>query len=120
MSGKADHYLKNFGVFIFHFSPVSMQCMLSIYDFMFRKSVLQLFCFQFLISCSLWHPYVKKLHYHILLLELIFFQKLQPPKHRLRQIVNYVMRVQRLHKLRYHRRFLVLFTMLYPLFIKIQ
>ena len=58
--------------------------------------------------------------YHILLLELISFQKLQPPKHRQRQNVNYVMRIQRLHKLQYHRRFLVLFSMLYPLFNKIQ
>ena len=58
--------------------------------------------------------------YHILLLELISFQNLQPPKHRQRQNVNYVMRIQRLHKLQYHRRFLVLFSMLYPLFNKIQ
>ena len=58
--------------------------------------------------------------YHILLLELISFQKLQQPKHRQRQNVNYVMRIQRLHKLQYHRRFLVLFSMLYPIFNKIQ
>ena len=58
--------------------------------------------------------------YHILLLELISFQKLQPPKHRQRQIVNYFMRIQRLHKLQYHRRFSVLYSMLYPLFKKIQ
>ena len=43
--------------------------------------------------------------YHILLLELISLQKLQPPKHRQRQIVNYVLRIQTLHKLQYHRRF---------------
>ena len=47
--------------------------------------------------------------YHILFLELISFQKFQPPKHRQRHIVNYVMRIQRLQKLQYHRRFLVLF-----------
>ena len=35
--------------------------------------------------------------YHNLLLELISFQKLHPPKHRQRQIVNYAMRIQRLH-----------------------
>ena len=29
---------------------------------MFRKSVSQKFCFKFLTSCSLWRPYVKKLH----------------------------------------------------------
>ena len=58
--------------------------------------------------------------YHILLLELISFQKLQPPKHRQQQNVNYVMRIQRLHKFQYHRRFLLLFSMLYPLFNKIQ
>ena len=58
--------------------------------------------------------------YHILLLELISFQNLQPPKHRQRQIVNYVMRIQRLHNLQYHHRFLVLFSMFYPLFNKIQ
>ena len=43
--------------------------------------------------------------YHILLLELISFQQLQPPKHRQRRIVNYVMSIQRLHKLQYHRSF---------------
>ena len=58
--------------------------------------------------------------YHILLLELISFQKLQPPNHRQRQIVNYFMRIQILHKLQYHRRFSVLYSMLYPLFNKIQ
>ena len=52
--------------------------------------------------------------YHILLLELISFQKLQPPKHRQRQIINYFMRIQGLHKLQYHRRFSVLYSMLYP------
>ena len=52
--------------------------------------------------------------YHILLLELISFQKLQPPKHRQRQNVKHVMRIQRLHKLQYHRRFFVMFSMLYP------
>ena len=57
--------------------------------------------------------------HHILLLKLISFQKLQPPKQRQRQIVNYVMRIQKLHKLQYHRRFLVLCSMLYPLFNKI-
>ena len=58
--------------------------------------------------------------YHILLLELISFQILQPPKQRQRQNVNYVMRIPRLHELQYHRRFLVLFSMVYPLFNKIQ
>ena len=58
--------------------------------------------------------------YHILLSEIISFQKLQPPKHRQRQNVNYVMRIQRLHKLQYHRRFSVLYSILYPLFNKIQ
>ena len=57
---------------------------------------------------------------HILLLEHISFQKLQAPKHRQRQNVNYVMRIQGLQKLQYHRRFLLLFSMLYPLFNKIQ
>ena len=95
-------------------------------------------CFQYAISCFA-KPYrnnfasnfsqvaVCGIHmsksftgYHILLLELISFQKLQLPKHRQRQIVNYVMRIQRLHKLQYHRRNLVLFSMLYPLFNKIQ
>ena len=95
-------------------------------------------CFQYAISCfakayrnnfasNFWQVGVCGIHmlksftgYHILLLELISFQKLQPPKHRQRQIVNYVMRMQRLHKLQYHRRFWVLFSMLYPLFNKIQ
>ena len=58
--------------------------------------------------------------YHILLLELISFLKLQPQKHRQRQNINYVMRIQRLYKLQYHRRFLILFSILYPLFNKIQ
>ena len=95
-------------------------------------------CFQYAISSfakayrnnfasNFWQVAVCGIHmsksftgYHILLLELISFQKLQTPKHRQRQIVNYVMRIQGLHKLQYHRRFLVLFSMLYPLFNKIQ
>ena len=95
-------------------------------------------CFQYAISCFakayrnnfasiFWQVAVCGIHmskrftgYHILLLGLISFQNLQPPKHRQRQIVNYVMRIQRLHKLQYHRRFLLLFSMLYPLFNKIQ
>ena len=95
-------------------------------------------CFQYAISCfakvyrnkfasNFWQVAVCGIHvsksftgYHILLLERISFQKLQPPKHRQRQIVNYVMRIQRLHKLQYHRRLLVLFSMLYSLFNKIQ
>ena len=95
-------------------------------------------CFQYAISrfakayrnnfaSNVWQVAVCGIHmsksftgYHILLLEIISFQKLQPPKHRQRQIVNYVMRKQRLHKLQYHRRFFVLFSMLYPLFDKIQ
>ena len=95
-------------------------------------------CFQYAISCfakayrndfasNFWQVAVCGIHmsksftwYHILLLELISFQKLQLPKHRQRHIVNYVMRIQKLHKLQYHHRFLVLFSMLYPLFNKIQ
>ena len=93
-------------------------------------------CFQYAISCfakayrnnfaskfwqvSGFHMSKSFTGYHIFLFELISFQKLQPPKHRQRQIVNYVMRIQRLHKLQYHRRCLVLFGMLYPLFNKIQ
>ena len=95
-------------------------------------------CFKYAISCfaktyrnnfasSFWQVAVCGIHmskcftgYHILLLELISFQKLQPPKHRQRQNVNYVMRIQRLHKLQYRRRFLVLFSMLYSLFNKIN
>ena len=95
-------------------------------------------CFQYAISCfakayrnnfayNFWQVAVCGIHmsksftwYHILLFELISFQKLQPPKHRQRQIVNYVMRIQRLHKVQYRRRFLVLLSMLYPLFNRIQ
>ena len=95
-------------------------------------------CFQYAISCfaetysnnfasNFWQVAVCGIRmsksftgYHILLLELISFQNLQPPKDRQRQNVNYVMRIQRLHKLQYHRRFFVLFSMLYPLFNKIQ
>ena len=95
-------------------------------------------CFQYAISCfgkayrkdfafNFWQVLVCGIHmskslteYHILLLELISFQKLQLPKHRQRQIVNYVMRIQGLNKLQYHRRFFVLFSMLYTLFNKIQ
>ena len=87
-------------------------------------------CFQYAISCfakayrnnfasNFWQVAVCGIHmsksftgYHIFLLELIFFKKLQPPKHRQWQIVNYVIRIQRLHKLQYHRIFLVLFSML--------
>ena len=95
-------------------------------------------CFQYAISCfekayrnhfasNFWQLAVCGIHmsksftgFHILLLELNPFQKLQPPKHRQRQIVNYVMRIKGLHKLQYHRRFLVLFSMLYPLSNKIK
>ena len=95
-------------------------------------------CFQYAISCfakahrnnfaaTFWQVAICGIHmsksftgYHILLLELISFQKLQPQKHRQRPIVNYVVRILRLHKLQYHRRFLVLFSILYPLFNKIQ
>ena len=58
--------------------------------------------------------------YHILLYDTNFFTKITTAKHRQRQNVNYVMRIQIPHKLQYHRRFLVLFSMLYPLFKKIQ
>ena len=65
-------------------------------------------CFQYAISCfakaylnnsapNFWQVAVCGIHmsksftgYHILLLELISFQKLQPLKHRQRQIVNYL------------------------------
>ena len=95
-------------------------------------------CFQYAISCfakmccnifasNFWRVTVSGIHlpksftwYHILLLELISFKKIQPPKPGQRQTVNDVMRTQRLHKLRYHRRFLVLFSILYPGFNKIQ
>ena len=91
-------------------------------------------CFQYAISCfkkayrnnfasNFWQVAVCGIHmsksfteFHILPLELISFQNLQPPKHRQRQIANYVMRIQKLQNLQYHRRFLVLFSMLYPLF----
>ena len=59
---KLINIYENFGVFIFHILPVSMRDMLLICDFMFRKSVSQYFCFQFLTSFSFWYPYVKKLH----------------------------------------------------------
>ena len=59
---KLINIYENFGVFIFHILPVSMRDMLLICDFMFRKSVSQYFCFQFLTSYSFWYPYVKKLH----------------------------------------------------------
>ena len=95
-------------------------------------------CSQYAISCfakayrntfasNFWQVAVCGIHmsksftgYHILLLELFSYHKLQPPKHRQRQIVNYVTRTQSHHKLQYHRIFLVLFSMLYPLFNKIQ
>ena len=73
--------------------------------------------FRQVVVCGI-HMSKSVIGYHILRLELISFQKLQPPKHRQRQIVNYVMRIQRLHKLQYHRRFLVSLSMLYPLFNK--
>ena len=73
----------------------------------------------FFTSCSLWYPFVKKLRrVPYLAFETNFFPKITTAK--TRQIVNYVMHIQRLHKLQYHRRFLVLFSMLYPLFNKIQ
>ena len=95
-------------------------------------------CFWYAISCfakayrnnfasNFWQLAVCGIHmsnsftgYHILLLELISLQKLQPQKHRQCPIVNYVMRIQRFHELQYHRRFLVLFSMLYSSFNKNQ
>ena len=95
-------------------------------------------CLQYAISCfakayrnnfatDFWQVAVCGIHmskcftgYHIFLLELISFKNLQPPKHQQRQIVNYVMRIQKLHKLQYHRSCLILLSMWYPLFNKIQ
>ena len=97
-------------------------------------------CFQYAISCfatayayrnniasNFWQVKVCGIHmsksftgYHIVLLKLNSFQNLHPPKNRQRKTVNYVMRIQRLHKLQFHRIFLVLFSMLYPLINKIQ
>ena len=89
-------------------------------------------CFQYAISCfakayrnnyasNFWQVAVCGIHisksftgYHILHLELISFQKLQPPKHRQRQIVSYVMTCNVIVD------FFVLFSMLYPLFNKIK
>ena len=132
--------------FSVHFSKMSIRCQakqITIYripgfsfflSFRFQCNT----CFQYAISwfakaccnnfaSNFWQVAVCGIHmskgfkgYHILLSKLISFQKLQLPKHRQRQVVNYVMRIQRLHKLQYHRRFLVLFSMLYPLFNKIQ
>ena len=69
-------------------------------------------CFQYVISCftkayrnsfasSFWQVAVCGIHvwksftgHHILLLELISFQKFQPPKHWQRQTVNYLIRIQ--------------------------
>ena len=129
-----------------HFSKISSRCqakLITIYripgfsffiSFRFQCNT----CFQFAISCfaktyhnnfasNFLQVAVCGIHmsksftgYHILILELVSFQKIQPPKHRQRQNVNYVMRIQRLHKLQYHRRFFILFSILYPLFNKIQ
>ena len=115
---------QNLSLFIefrgFHFSPPSR----------FQRNT----CFQYAISCfekayrnniasNFWQVAVCGIHmsksftgYHILLLELTSFQKLQPPNHRQRQTVNNAIRIQRFHNLQHHRRFLVLFSMLYPLF----
>ena len=59
-----------------------------------------------LTSCSLWYQYVKKLHrVPYLAFGTNFFPKITTAKRRQRQIFNYVMRIQRLHKLKYHCRF---------------
>ena len=121
--------------FSVHFSKMSSRCqakLITIYripgfsffiSFRFQCKA----CFQYAISCfakayrnnfasNFWQVAVCDIHmsksftwYSILLLELISFQKLQPPKHRQWQIVNYIIRIQKLHKLQYHRRFLVFF-----------
>ena len=49
-----------------------------------------------------------------------FFTKIQSSKPGQRQTVKDVMRTQRLREVGYHRRYLVLFSILYPLFNKIQ
>ena len=56
---------------------------------------------------------------NILRLAMISFEKIQPPKHTLCQTVNGIIRIQRLHQLRYHR-FWLLFSILYRLFNKIK
>ena len=53
---------ENLGVFIFDRLPDSMRYMLSICNFMFRKSIKHYFGFQFLTSYSVWYPCVQKLH----------------------------------------------------------
>ena len=72
-----------------------MPYMLSICDFMFRKSVSQQFCFQFLTSYSSWYPYVKKLHkVPYLAFGTNFFPKITTAKTPTTQIVDYAMRIQ--------------------------
>ena len=50
--------------------------------------------------------------YRILLLEPISFEKIQPPKPGLRQNVDDVISIQRIHHLRYNSRFLLLLSIL--------
>ena len=108
---------ETFGVFTFHSLPISIRYMLVISDFIFRKSAMQYVCFQFLqvTVCGIQGPkcFTWK---HILLLKPISFDKIQPPKPGLRHTANYVIHIQELHQLLYHRRFLLLLSILYPLF----
>ena len=92
---------KSFWVFIFHLPPVSMRYMFSLCDFMFRKSVSQYFCFQFLTSYSLRYPCVKMLHrVPYLAFRTNSFQNIQPPNPGQRQTVNYVMYIQNIHQIK--------------------
>ena len=73
---------ENFGVFIFYRLPVLMRYMLSICNFMFRKSITLYFCFQFLTSYSVWYSYVQKIHRvsDLAFGTNFFFKKLHPVK----------------------------------------
>ena len=93
--------------------------MLSICDFMSPKNVSQKFCFQFLTSCSLWYPYVKKLHrVPYLAFGTNFFPKIKTAKTPTTAERQLRHAHTEIHKLQYHHIFLVLFSMLYPLFNK--
>ena len=101
---------ENCGVFICHLTPVSMRYMLSICDFMFRKIFYPNF---FQVTVCRVHVLKGFTRYLILLLELISLKKIQPQNPGQRQRVNDVIRIQRLHQLRYLRR--ICFCILYSI-----
>ena len=113
---------ENLRIFMFNPLPLSMQYKSSICDFVFRTSITQYSCFYFIIFLSYRVLYPGRNFFHsisYLAFETNSFRKkIQPPKPELRQTVNDLIRIQKIHRLWYHRSILLLFSILFHLFNK--